>query len=90
MGMLDTVGDRNRGHFSPRGRPFPVHDHGEIQTKMAQEIRSRRRPRYLAPFLNFFSFIFAAKNEINFCEYKNTINSLHYFRIVLSEREEST
>lgn len=26
---------RNGGHFSRRGRPFPVHDHHEIQTKMA-------------------------------------------------------
>lgn len=26
---------RNGGHFSRRGRPFPVHDHREIQTKMA-------------------------------------------------------
>ena len=32
------VRKRDGGHFSRHGRPFPVHDHREIQTKMAQEI----------------------------------------------------
>jgi len=45
----------NGGHFSRRGRPFPVHDHHEIQTKMAnsgwrwgrdeQEVREIRNER---------------------------------------------
>lgn len=78
MGMLDTVGDRNRGHFSRRGRPFPVHDHGEIQRKMAQEICSRRRPRYLAPLLNFFLYFRREKCD-KFLRIQKTINSLHYF-----------
>lgn len=39
IGMLEN---RNHGHFSPRGRPFPAPDRGEIQTKMAQEICSER------------------------------------------------
>lgn len=32
---------RNGGHFSRRGHPFPVHDHHEIQTKMADSGRRR-------------------------------------------------
>jgi hypothetical protein len=34
-GNVASYRKRDGGHFSQRGRPFPVHDHHETQTKMA-------------------------------------------------------
>jgi len=34
-GHVASYRKRDGGHFSQRGRPFPVHDHHETQTKMA-------------------------------------------------------
>lgn len=52
--------NRNHGHFSPRGRPFPAPDRGEIQTKMAQEICSEWMwgAEISCSFFKFFLYFF--------------------------------
>lgn len=50
--------NRNRGHFSPRGRPFPA------------KYKQKWRRKYVAISFKFFLRFFPPRNAIDFCEYE--------------------